>query len=154
MNLNLAQDWWVQSLDDTPDIFHPTQTRDVRLRRSLQHFLECHGAEELTENPGYTISNVVTRIPQGDLSLLDVFDVYQDGGFDFYTKRRRCAPTAPAGVAAALAAPGSHTSPGASGRERADEPLYSHLELLATLNDSVSLRPNRRDLVADLDVAG
>ena len=124
-----------QSLDDTPEIYGRAQTRDVHLRRSLQHYLESHGAKDITESPGYTISNINSYIPQRDLCLLDLFDIFQSSGFEFYTERRRCGPPS-----ASKGRKSSTHSKSSSHGIADDSTLSSYETVMHSLNDSVCMR--------------
>ncbi|KAK3350289.1 hypothetical protein B0T25DRAFT_458542 [Lasiosphaeria hispida] len=124
-----------QSLDDTPEIYGHAQTRDVRLRRSLQHYLESHGAKDITESPGYTISNVNSYIPQRDLCLMDLFDVFQSSDFEFHTERRRCGPPSVSGERLSS----THSNSGAHGIAD-DSTLSSYETVIHSLSDSVCMR--------------
>ncbi len=129
----------MQSLNDTPEVFGCKQSRDVDLRMALKQYLGSQEAGHITQNPGYSVSNVASRIKEGDLCLLDVFDVFQDGGFTFYTERRRCKPpsanTKPPSTGSATAL----QSPRTPCHETSEaEPTFSTYEnVLQTLNDSV-----------------
>ncbi|KAK3326630.1 hypothetical protein B0H66DRAFT_551399 [Apodospora peruviana] len=147
--------WWVQSLDDTPDIFRNTQSRDVDLRAALKQYLGKQDASHIiTRDQGYTVSNVSDRIREDDLRLLDVFDVFQDGDFTFYTRRRRCkqpphtpaSSRPPSSTVARRSSPlptptptPGHEIPGPpmEGEEPDDAASSTYDGVLKTLNDSL-----------------
>lgn len=120
-----------QSLDDTPEIYDRAQSRDVRLSQSLHRYLENHGAKDIVQSPGYTISNVGSYITKGDLCLLDLFDVFQNNSFQFHTERQSCGPPSSRRRV-------SYTNSKASNHETAEESTTSDYEtVLHLLNDSV-----------------
>ena len=122
-----------QSLDDTPEIYGHDQTRDVGLRRALQHYLETHRAGDITESPRYTSANIASHITQADLCLLDVFDVFQNDNFNFHIQRQRCSPPT---TTTRERSSSAHSKPSSHGV--ADDPaLCSYETVLHTLNDSV-----------------
>jgi len=121
-----------QSLDDTPEIYGRARTRDVHLRRSLQHYLETHGARDIAECPGYTLSNVKRYITHGDLCLLDVFDVFQNTAFEFHTQQQRCSPP----TTLRTEASSTHSKP-SSHEVREDKTFADYETVLHTLNDSL-----------------
>lgn len=74
-------DEWVQSLEDTPEIFRNSQTKDVGLRRALREYLrEFQDSKWLSyeEPPSYSIEDIDKLIPAQDLLYLSLFDFTTD----------------------------------------------------------------------------
>jgi len=67
---------WVQSLEDTPDRYRSSQTKDIYLRTSLLRYLQ--GFEDSrdisTKPPSYSRDTIHKLVPTGDLLYLNVFD--------------------------------------------------------------------------------
>jgi len=125
-----------QSLDDTPEIYVRTQSKDVHLRRSLQHYLETHGARDLAQMPEYNTSNVGRYITHTDLSLLDLFDVFQNNNFEFYTEHQRCS-SSPLEISVGRAS-STHSKAGSNKRGDMGGAFEDYeTTVLNSLNDSV-----------------
>jgi len=105
---------WVQSLDDTPEVFHSKQTTFIPLRRGLMKYLTGGNSSDGPEAPTYKRDTVHQMIRPDDLEFLSTFDFKLNDDFTF-TK-----------VPISL--------------KRSDK-VSHQMELLTSLNDSVRSSP-------------
>ena len=70
-------DDWVQSLEDTPDRFRSSQTKDTNLRHGLRTYLEGSGSsnDSHKKHPDYSRESIYQLIPADDLLYLSHFDL-------------------------------------------------------------------------------
>ena len=82
----ILQIWWVQSLQDTPEVFQNRQIRFVALRKDTRRYLKSRKRLDITENPEYTSLNIKDKLPAEELRFLSVFDIYLTSYFTFDTR--------------------------------------------------------------------
>ena len=71
-------DEWVQSLDDTPNKFLSSQTKDIDLRYGLRPYLDSfrdYKGDSYAIPPSYSGQEIHRIIPVGDLLYLSVYDM-------------------------------------------------------------------------------
>ena len=74
---------WVQSLDDTPEIFHSMQTTFTPLRRGLIKYLTGEESSESPKAPEYKRDTIYQIIPPDSLEFLSTFDFKLNDDFRF-----------------------------------------------------------------------
>ncbi|KAI9049724.1 hypothetical protein LZ554_005876 [Drepanopeziza brunnea f. sp. 'monogermtubi'] len=79
-------DWWVQSLQDTPEMYQAKQTKDVPLRKDIRRYLASRERMDIVMDPGYTPESMKSKIPATDLQFLSVFDLHLTKNFTFKTR--------------------------------------------------------------------
>ena len=137
--LTTFKEWWVQSLDDTPDVFRGSQTRDVDLRRDLNLYLSSGASTHIARNPSYTIGNVRDNIKDEDLELLDIFDIYHQTDFSFRIKARNGRDPKPESdsIEVVESHDGMYSPSSSSTKVESESSPYDRM--WAALNDSVRL---------------
>ena len=75
---------WVQSLDDTPEMYKSKQTRQIRLRNGILNYLE--EKKESSTAPDWTLHNIEQQISPEDVEFLSAFDFFQNSDFTFSSK--------------------------------------------------------------------
>ncbi|CZT10086.1 uncharacterized protein RCO7_03218 [Rhynchosporium graminicola] len=79
-------DWWIQSLQDTPDMYQAKQTKDVPLRKDIRRYLASRERMDIIMDPNYTPENIKTKIPAAELQFLSVFDLYLTKNFTYKSR--------------------------------------------------------------------
>jgi hypothetical protein len=74
---------WVQSLDDTPEVFHSKQTAFAPLRRGIIRYLTGGDSSESPNAPSYNRETVYEIIRPHDLEFLSTFDFKLNDDFTF-----------------------------------------------------------------------
>ncbi|MCJ1281641.1 hypothetical protein MMC26_000962 [Xylographa opegraphella] len=76
-------DEWIQSLEDTPDGFHNSQTKTISLRHSLNLYLRSF--EDFGKDPpSYSRDNIYELVPAEDLLYFSLFDIDINFPFTIY----------------------------------------------------------------------
>jgi hypothetical protein len=83
MFTEFSQIWWVQSLQDTPEIYQNRQIRYVALRKDTRRYLKSRKRLDITEIPEYTSLNIKEKLPAEELRFLSVFDICLTNCFTF-----------------------------------------------------------------------
>ncbi|PBP23734.1 hypothetical protein BUE80_DR005413 [Diplocarpon rosae] len=78
--------WWIQSLQDTPEMYQAKQTRDVPLRKDIKRYLASRERLDIVTDPGYTPENIMDKIAATDLQFLSVFDIHLTKNFAYKTR--------------------------------------------------------------------
>jgi hypothetical protein len=65
---------WVQSLDDTPDVFHPKRTTFTPLRSGLKKYLTRDDSSESPKAPEYKRDTIHQILSPDSLEFLSTFD--------------------------------------------------------------------------------
>jgi hypothetical protein len=65
---------WVQSLDDTPDVFHSRKTTFTPLRRGLIKYLTGDDSSESPKAPEYKRDTIHEKLSPDSLEFLSTFD--------------------------------------------------------------------------------
>ncbi|KAL2072990.1 hypothetical protein VTL71DRAFT_10314 [Oculimacula yallundae] len=79
-------DWWIQSLQDTPDMYQGKQTKDVPLRKDIRRYLASRERMDIINDPNYTPENIKDKIPAAEVQFLSVFDLYLTKHFTFKSR--------------------------------------------------------------------
>jgi hypothetical protein len=74
---------WVQSLDDTPEVFHSMQTTFTPLRRGLIKYLTGDDSSESPKAPEYKRDTIHQIITADSLEFLSTFDFKLNDDFIF-----------------------------------------------------------------------
>ncbi len=78
---------WVQSLDDTPEVFQEEQIKKVELRSEIKKYLHRKRRSEEVKSRTWTIGNVGDRVPVEDILFLSFFDITLNEIDKFSVKR-------------------------------------------------------------------
>ncbi|KAK0100648.1 hypothetical protein ONS95_007101 [Cadophora gregata] len=79
-------DRWVQSIQDTPDLYQAKQTKDVPLRKDVRQYLARREGIDIIAEPSYTPENINSKLPAAELQFLGVFDLHLSKNFTFKSK--------------------------------------------------------------------
>jgi hypothetical protein len=66
---------WVQSLDDTPEIFREEQTRKVQLRSEVKKYLHKKNNGKVVKPRTWTLENIEEELPPNELIFFNCFHV-------------------------------------------------------------------------------
>ncbi|KAH7416666.1 hypothetical protein BKA64DRAFT_272574 [Cadophora sp. MPI-SDFR-AT-0126] len=81
---------WLQSLDDTPELFRSTETRRVHLRSELERYLNVPRGIELNQRrgsivepaPDWTAGNISDKFEGDELMYISIYDIgLKDGAY-------------------------------------------------------------------------
>ncbi|KAH9217918.1 hypothetical protein DL95DRAFT_89415 [Leptodontidium sp. 2 PMI_412] len=140
-------DWWVQSLQDTPDMYQAKQTKDVPLRKDVRRYLASRERMDIINEPSYTPENIESKIPAAELQFLSVFDLHLTKNFTFKS-RDITLQTVAASERPHMLGTGRHSagegqrSPRVAVKQATDSYTYDQLDsyrktLFGRLNDSL-----------------
>jgi len=80
----MFQEWWIQSLQDTPEMYQANkQRKDVPLRRDIRRYFAGRKRLDVIQNTEYTASTIEKKLLPEDLQFLSVFDLSLTSLFTF-----------------------------------------------------------------------
>ncbi|PVH79529.1 hypothetical protein DL98DRAFT_655454 [Cadophora sp. DSE1049] len=79
-------DWWVQSIQDTPQMYQAKQTKDVPLRKDVRKYLASRERMDIIAERSYTPENIKSKLPAAELQFLSVFDLQLSKKFTFKSR--------------------------------------------------------------------
>lgn len=80
-------DWWIQSLEDTPEVYQAKQTKNVPLRKDIRRYLSSRHCRAVIEDPEYTVANINSKLAAEDLQFVSVFELFLTRRFTFTSEK-------------------------------------------------------------------